>query len=102
MGRTHGGRASGVDGVRVGVLAAARLLPRALCGGAGRELFSGAGDGASEARHSAPFAGGAGAGGFGVLLLLAAAGDHDAGDYANSAAVLSAACGGDGAAGAAA
>ncbi len=93
VGRTHDGRAGGVDGVRVGVLVAAGVLARALCGGAGRKLFSLAGSGASEAWDSAPFAGGAGAGGVGVLLLLAAAGDHDAGDHADPAAVLPAAVG---------
>ena len=61
--------------------------------------FRVAGGGASEAWDSAPVAGGAGAGGFSVLLLLAAAGDHDAGDDADSAAVFPAAYGRDAAAG---
>ena len=54
----------------------------------------------SAASHSAPVAGGAGTGGVGVLLFQPAAGDYDAGDYADSAAVSAAACGRDGAAGA--
>ncbi len=62
--------------------------------------FRVSGGGSSEAWDSAPVAGGAGAGGVGILLLLAAAGDHDAGDHADSAAVLPAAGWRDGAEGA--
>ena len=60
--------------------------------------FRVSGGSASEARDSASVAGGAGAGGHGVLLLQPAAGDHDAGGHAHSAAVLFAACGRDAAA----
>ena len=52
-----------------GVFAAAGLLAGAVRGGAGRELFSFSGCGASEARDSAPVAGGAGAGGGGFCFF---------------------------------
>ena len=71
VGGLHDRGAGDVDGVCFRLLAAAGLLARALCGGAERELFSLSGGGASQARDSAPVAGGAGVGGHGVLLLLA-------------------------------
>ena len=89
VGGIHDCGAGDVDGVCISILVAAGIFARAVCGGAERELLQVSGGGTSEARDSAPVAGGAGAGGDGVLLFQPAAGDHDAGGYAHSAAVFS-------------
>ncbi len=68
---TADGGADRLDGLWLGLFAAAGLLARALRGGAGRQLLPLSGRRPSAARHSPPVAGGAGSGGGGVLLLFA-------------------------------
>src|ERR1700721_2704055 len=102
MGWLHHSGAGDVDGICFGLLVVAGLFAGALCGSAERELLSVSGGSASEAWDSAPVAGGAGAGGHGVLFFFATGRDHDAGGDAHPDAVLLAARGRDAAAGEAA
>ena len=88
-GRPPDGRTDHLDGLRFGFFAAAGLLARALCRRPRRQLLPVSGRRPSDARHSSPLTGCAGTGGRVLLLLFAGAGDHDAGDHAHSAAVLS-------------
>ena len=102
LGRIHHGGAGGVDGLLVGVLAAAGLLARALCRGAERQLLQFPRRHSSAPPHSPSFAGGARAGGVVLLLVHPGAGDHHAGHHPHPAAVFPAARGRDAAARAAA
>ena len=60
VGGEPGDRPGDVDGIRLGLLAAARILARAVRGGARRQLFSGVRPSASAAPLSLRFAAGAG------------------------------------------
>ena len=62
-----------LDGVRLGVFAAAGLFARAVCRGAGRQLFRGVRQAASAVPISLRFVAGAGRGGHGVLRVATCA-----------------------------
>ena len=79
MGGQSRHRADHLDGVRLGFLAAAGLFARAVCRGAGRQLFRGLRQAAPEVPLSPRFAAGDGRGGHGLLRVAACRRDRRAG-----------------------